>query len=148
MKINVNHAAGVATTLLGSVVCFYSATLRFGSLSNMGPGFFPTIAGLILFASGVGIFFSRSKESLQVNISKQEAKAIVLILLSICFFSLAIGYLGMIISCTVIVLLSRYAIKHQTLKSNMMLALILTTASVLLFWYLLDLNLKLFLSFI
>lgn len=144
MSINTNQVAGAAISVLGLLVGTYSLSLHIGTLSQMGPGFFPLVIGLALFSVGLIIFFSNDSKSDKLIITTKEVKVVGITLAAICLFAPVLQYLGMIIACVLLVIIVRYLIDHGTLKDKITLALILTASSALIFWYGLNMNFKLF----
>lgn len=144
MRINTNQVAGAAISVLGLLVGTYSLSLHIGKLSQMGPGFFPLVIGLALLTVGAIIFFSNDSNSDKLKITTKEVKVLGITLAAVCLFALLSQYLGMIIACVSLVVIGRYSINHGTFKDKIKLSLILTVSSVLIFWYGLNMNLKLF----
>ena len=141
----INQVAGTLLLLLGVLVCIYSlVNFRFGNLASPGPGFFPTIVSIILLIAGIAIYYSSPARSSKIEtISYKDIKVISIIMISICFFAVSIKYLGLIISCFLLVLLSSFAGPKQPLKKRLILSIILTTGTVIIFWFLLNINFKL-----
>ena len=141
----INQVAGTLLLLLGVLVCIYSlVNFRFGNLASPGPGFLPTIVSIILLIAGIAIYYSSPARSLKIEtISYKDIKVISIIMISICFFAASIKYLGLIISCFLLVLLSSFAGPKQPLKKRLILSIILTTGTVIIFWFLLNINFKL-----
>ena len=141
----INQVAGTLLLLLGVLVCIYSlVNFRFGNLASPGPGIFPTIVSIILLIAGIAIYYSSPARSLKIEtISYKDIKVISIIMISICFFAASIKYLGLIISCFLLVLLSSFAGPKQPLKKRLILSIILTTGTVIIFWFLLNINFKL-----
>jgi hypothetical protein len=144
MRITTNQASGAAISVLGLSVGTYSLSLHIGKLSQMGPGFFPLAIGLAFLIVGAIIFFLNDPHPDELKITIKEVKAVCITLAAVCLFALLSQYLGMIIACIVLVVVGRYSIDHGTFKDKIKLALILTVSSVLIFWYGLNMNLKLF----
>ena len=60
-KYNKDHYGGGLMLLLGVGILLQGATYQVGTLSHMGPGFFPVALGAILALVGVAIFFTAEK---------------------------------------------------------------------------------------
>ena len=141
----INQVAGIMVLLVGGLVCMYSLTnFRFGNLASPGPGFFPTIISIILLLSGFAIYNSSYDQPPMIKkISYKDIKVIGIIMTSICFFAISLKYFGLIVSCFLLVLLSSFAAPQQTLRNRIMLSIILTVGTIIIFWFLLNMNFKL-----
>ena len=144
--MTINRAAGTVIFVLGLLVVTYSLHLHVGKLSHMGPGFFPLAIGIAFSIVGAIIFFSNNHDSKKLEITSKEIRAVSVTLAAVCAFAWLAQYLGMIVACMALVVIARYSIDYGTLKEKIKLSLILTASSVFIFWYLLNMNFKLFLT--
>lgn len=111
---------GLALAGLGAFAAIYARQYQFGSLSNMGPGFFPVILGWVLALLGVAIAvsaFFRAGEAVEV-----KWKACVVVIGSVVIFALALMSLGLVIATAVSVLIASLAERGVGWKFRIALA--------------------------
>jgi hypothetical protein len=132
-------AAGILMTLIGIGAMIQGAAYRVGSLTKMGPGFFPLSLGVIMATCGLIITIT-AKCSATGN---QEASlppewfGWVAILGGIAAFVVVGQYGGLLPATFAIVFISALGDRHNTFLSAATLALTMTAISVVVFWWLL-----------
>lgn len=101
-----DFCAGIIYIVSGSIFYLLAQEYRMGSATNMGPGYFPAMLGILLVALGVGAVFQgiRAKEPDPIPTHKLEP--LILILASIISFGLLIERAGLIIATFVCILLA------------------------------------------
>lgn len=90
---------GLGLMALGVFVAIYAQRYDFGSLTRMGPGYFPVVLGIILAILGFFIAlpaFFRSGEKIQV-----DWKPLVFVVGSLVAFSLLLKVIGLVLTAAV-----------------------------------------------
>jgi hypothetical protein len=90
---------GLGLMALGLFVAYYAQRYDFGSLTRMGPGYFPVVLGLILAVLGFFIAlpaFFRSGEKMRIDWGP-----LVFVLGSLVAFSLLLKLLGLIVTAAI-----------------------------------------------
>lgn len=91
MKISV---VGVCFLLLGSTFLFLSLQYPFGSLSKIGPGFFPSIISGILIVLSVVVWAADKQPAQSIDV-----RSIVVVFLSIISFISFVYFFNLIAGC-------------------------------------------------
>ncbi len=135
-----DYYAGALVALIGAYAVLRGLSYSVGSLTHMGPGFFPVMIGIALvlvgIAIGVSAAFDRSARSAAQ--SPMEWRGLLCILAGPSLFIVvgrALGFAPGIFAC---VFVSALGDRTATLRSSLILASIVTTFGVLLFSYLLN----------
>lgn len=137
---------GGLMVLLGIVVALQGSTYSIGTLSRMGPGYFPVALGVILALSGIAIAI---KGYLSAPVRDQkplppEWKAWFLISLSVVAFVVLAQYMGLVPATFGVVFISALADRDNTWKHAAVLALAIVVVCVIVFWWALQIQLPLF----
>ena len=137
--------AGGLMILLGLGIALKGATYRLGSPMHMGPGFFPTMLGVLLVLVGIAIAapaFVPSAQGEQQNESilpeHPEWWAWFCILMSPVLFILFGRYFGMAPGTFACVFIAALGDRKGTWKSTFILSTVVTVFGVLLFSYFLQ----------
>lgn len=134
-------AAGILMTLIGIGAMIQGAAYHVGSVTKMGPGFFPLSLGVIMAACGLVITITA-----QVSARLTETEEVSLppewigwaaILGGIAAFVVVGQYGGLLPATFAIVFISAFGDRHNTFLSAATLALTMTAISVVVFWWLL-----------
>lgn len=137
---------GAMMSVLGIVVAVQGATYSIGTLSRMGPGYFPVALGVILFLSGVAIGikgYLTTPESHEKP-PPPEWKAWFLISLSVIAFVVLAEYLGLVPATFAVVFISALGDRQNSLKNVTVLAAAMVVVCVVVFWWALQLQFPLF----
>jgi Tripartite tricarboxylate transporter TctB family len=134
-------AAGILMTLIGIGAMMQGAAYRVGSLTKMGPGFFPLSLGVIMGTCGL-IITIVAKCSATVTETEEvslppEWFGWAAILGGIAAFVVVGQYGGLLPATFAIVFISALGDRHNTFLSAATLALTMTAISVVVFWWLL-----------
>ena len=145
-KVHKDVLGGALMIALGVVVAVQGSTYSIGTLSRMGPGYFPVALGVILALSGIAIaikgwFASAPEDAKPIPV---EWRAWLLIALSIIAFVLFAEYLGLVPATFAVVFISALADRQNTWRSAAVLALGVVVVAVVVFWWALQLQLPLF----
>lgn len=139
---------GVMFLAFGLLFAGVGARYQFGSAAEMGPGYFPTVLGVILALLGVLISAgAMSRRAEEDTVGRFEWKVFLLILGSVTLFGLLLKALGLIASLFVLVMTSSFANPETTLKSAFLNALALIALCVVIFVWALDLSFSLWPAF-
>lgn len=127
--------AGTATSAVGLFVVIQSWAYPMGTARDMGPGYFPTIAGIALILLGIGIVLLEGRLPSDEKPEFAEARPILLIMASIGVFALVVESYGLGPAAFLSVFLAALADRSTSLLFAGVLALLVAVASVLLFIY-------------
>jgi len=145
-RINKDRTGGCLVLLLGLAVVYEGKGYTVGTLSNMGPGYFPVALGIILAIIGTLIAVLRSVEAEP----GEEARGVIdwrgwfCILLGIAAFVVLGQYGGLVPAAFAVVFISALGDRSNTVVSALVLALALTAICVVVFWWALQLQMPLF----
>jgi hypothetical protein len=151
-----NLAAGLALMLLASFALFLSRNLGYGSLSEIGPGFFPVVLAAILLAVGLAqttLALRRSADAMGERLDAWSIRGLLGVLGAILLFGLLIRgidlgavripAMGLIVAGPAAILLSGFADRSTRWRDLLLLMVALTAATVILFRFILRLPIPL-----
>ena len=95
LRSNKDFLAGLLFILIGALAVVFARGYPMGSAMRMGPGYFPTILGGILFLLGIYVMIRGIRSGTKVT-GEWGWKPLALITLSIVLFGFLIDRLGMI----------------------------------------------------
>jgi putative Ca2+/H+ antiporter (TMEM165/GDT1 family) len=141
--------AGGLMVLLGLGVALKGTTYRAGTLMHMGPGFLPTVLGIILVLIGIAIAAvalspADNEENQSILPEQPQWWAWLCILLSPVFFIFFGRYFGMAPGTFACVFIAALGDKNATLRSSIVLSAIVTVFGVGLFSYFLQVPMPIF----
>jgi hypothetical protein len=141
--------AGGLMVLLGLGVALKGTTYRAGTLMHMGPGFLPTVLGIILVLIGIAIAavaLSPADNDQDQSILPEQPQwwAWLCILLSPVFFIFFGRYFGMAPATFMCVFIAALGDKQATWRSSIVLSAIVTVFGVSLFSYFLQVPMPIF----
>lgn len=134
--------AGVIIMLIGALTVLEATSYPTGTLARMGPGYFPMMMGGALIFLGlliplvgdpVGDVYAQA-EGASVN-AVDRARGFMCIVGGLIAFLVLARYGGMVPSAFALVLVSALGDKSNSLKSAVLLALVLTGAAVAVFYW-------------
>lgn len=145
-KYNKDHWGGILMFLLGLGALFQGMTYKVGTLSRMGPGFFPLSLGVLLALMGAAIFITAKTDQAKVKEEPlpHEWRAWFLIVLSLVAFIVLGIYGGLLPATFAVVFISALADRENTLKQALLLSLGISVVCVVIFWWALDMQFPLF----
>jgi hypothetical protein len=139
---------GTLVAGFGVAVAVHSlSAFAIGTLSQMGPGFFPLALGVILILSGLAVAIkglSAPKASRGAARHPAEWRAWFLICLGIASFVALAKYAGMVPATFSIVFISALGDRKNNWRNAAILALAMAFVSVVVFWWALQIQLPLF----
>jgi hypothetical protein len=147
-----DYYGGALMCLIGLGAAVQGFNYSFGSLTSMGPGFFPTCLGVILILLGVGIAGTAKRPALRAMARDDGAREAggpqwrgwICILLSIVAFVVLGKWGGLLPASFAITFISAFGDRDNTWKSALILASIIAAVAAVVFWWLLQLQLPLF----
>ena len=124
--------AGLIYLLIGLAALYIAQDYAMGTALRMGPGYFPTVLGVLLAAIG-GVAMLRSFLRKGEPIARLAWRETLIVLGATMLFGLLLRGAGLLIALLALVLVSAYASKRFRLKSSLLLAIGLAVFSVLVF---------------
>lgn len=132
--VNGNSISGLFLLILGSVTAFYSIWMYdIGTLDRMGPGMYPAALGALLAI--LGAIITASAIAQEVEPSKVNYRALLLIIVGIVLFGMLIEFIGLVPSTLVLIFLSNLAGGRIRPVQSVILAGLVSLAVVLIFDY-------------
>lgn len=118
--------------VIGVAAVYIAKDYRLGSMSRMGPGYFPIFLGVILILFGLNVMVKGpiKGEKIQGNWS---LRALILLTLSLVLFGVLMEHVGLIPALVVLIFGSASAGKEFRLVEICLLTVVLTGLSVVLF---------------
>lgn len=144
-----DYLGGGLVSLFGLGVVFEARHYDLGSLMRMGPGFYPTILGVLLMGIGIAIFasarFSAPQESLkEMSRISFDLRGWFGILAGIAAFVFVGRFGGLVPATFLLVFISALGDSGHKLSSALLLALVMVIIAVTVFWWALGVQLPLF----
>ncbi len=153
--------SGLLLIAIGVAVAIHARSLEVGTLSRMGPGYFPLVLGIILAVVGAVILVQGLRDrtgappaATIVSSSvvaapvaarqRPEWKAWFLICLSLVAFVFLAQHLGLVVATFAIVFVSALADRENSVATAALLALAMVVVAVVVFWWALQIQLPLF----
>jgi putative Ca2+/H+ antiporter (TMEM165/GDT1 family) len=141
--------AGGLMVLLGLGVALKGSTYRAGTLMHMGPGFLPTVLGIILVLIGIAIAAvalspADNEENQSILPEQPQWWAWLCILLSPVLFIFFGRYFGMAPGTFACVFIAALGDKNATLRGSIVLSALVTVFGVGLFSYFLQVPMSIF----
>jgi putative Ca2+/H+ antiporter (TMEM165/GDT1 family) len=141
--------AGGLMVLLGLGVALKGTTYRAGTLMHMGPGFLPTVLGIILVLIGIAIAAvalspADNEENQSILPEQPQWWAWLCILLSPVLFIFFGRYFGMAPGTFACVFIAALGDKNATLRGSIVLSALVTVFGVGLFSYFLQVPMPIF----
>lgn len=140
---NKDALGGVLMLLIGALAAWQGTAYSMGTLSRIGPGFFPVALGILLALVGAWIVAS-SGSSPSLEARTLEWRAWFLIAAGIVAFIVLGTYGGLVPASFAIVFLSALGDRGNTPRSAALLALVMTVAVTVIFYYGLHMQFPLF----
>ncbi len=142
-----DYAGGALMIIIGAFATWQSTTYDIGSLTRMGPGFYPALVGLLLGLTGLGILLrpkvSETEAVAEAVSTPVDWRGWAFILAGIASFVIVAQFAGLLPATFAIVFISAFGDRNNTLKSATLLALAISLVSVVIFWWALKVQLPL-----
>ena len=134
LRNNRDFIAGLLFAVVGALAVALASDYPIGTTMRMGPGYFPTALGAILFLFGLYVL-ARGVRSGEKIKGTWGARALTLIALSIVLFGFLLDRAGMIPAIVVATLVAAAAGREFRLKEVLLVAVVLSVFSVAVFSY-------------
>lgn len=139
-----DYYAGGLMILLGLGAIFKGSSYDIGSLREMGPGFFPVAVGAIMALSGLGIALTSVAVEPAGDKQKPEWRGWICILLGIVAFIVLGNHGGLVPATFATVFIAALGDRKNNLRDAFLLAAAMCVVAVVVFWWLLQVQLPLF----
>ena len=146
-RIKRDQYGGALMFIIGLAAALQSIQYKLGTLSRMGPGFFPGSVGVLLALTGVAIFVTAKKDAEPDGdklARRPEWRGWTLISLSIVAFVVLGQWGGLIPATFAIVFISALADRNNTWKDAVLLSIGVEVVCIVVFWWLLQVQFPLF----
>jgi hypothetical protein len=137
---------GALMAVVGSAVAVHATSYDIGSLTQMGPGYFPFALGIILTVVGLLIAWKSrvAKPREKSERLPAEWKAWLLICLSIVSFVAFAKLLGLVAATFSTVFISALADRDNRMRDAVVLGIAMALVGVVVFWWALKIPMPLF----
>ncbi len=136
---------GCLMFLLGLYAMIQGTAYNVGSLTRMGPGFFPVSLGVIMASCGIVlIVMAKLSAPRETKSHPLEWKAWACILGSIVAFIVLGQYGGLVPATFAVVFISALGDRQNTLKGIVLLSLAMVAIAIVVFWWALKMQFPLF----
>ncbi|MEO6927945.1 MAG: tripartite tricarboxylate transporter TctB family protein [Casimicrobiaceae bacterium] len=141
-----DYAGGALMIAIGIAAAVQGTSYHMGSLSHMGPGFFPVSLGVILTLTGLAIAITARFTTYDGDevVLPPEWRGWLCIGGSIVAFVVLGAYGGLLPATFAIVFISALGDRTNTWKSAVVLSLAIVAVCVVVFWWALQLQFPLF----
>jgi hypothetical protein len=149
-RIKRDQYGGALMFIIGLAAALESVHYRLGTLSRMGPGFFPGSVGVLLALTGIAIFATAkddagpSETQSKKEHRRPEWRGWFLISLSILSFIVLGTWGGLLPATFAIVFISALADRNNTWKDALLLSIAVQVVCIVVFWWLLQVQFPLF----
>ncbi|MBB3221606.1 tripartite tricarboxylate transporter TctB family protein [Pseudoduganella umbonata] len=141
--------AGVMFVAFGAFFASVGTEYDFGSAAQMGPGYFPTILGVILVLVGLKVSVgSLSKKAARQAVNKFAFSKLLLILGPVVLFGVLLEHLGLVPCLLLLVGISSYGSDEFTWRATIINAAVLSALCLFVFVYALELQFQMWPTFL
>lgn len=134
--------SGLAGLFIGAFALFEAWNYPIGSVTRMGPGYFPIILSVLLMVLSLGVLFIEGRSVDGPDIERPSWRGLVWIVLAVMAFAASVETLGLAPAILAAVILSAQADDDLHLKETLILAASCTVICVVIFIYILGLPLE------
>lgn len=136
--------AGIVTGGIGLFIMLEARNYASGSLTNMGPGYFPTILGGIMILLALMMVLSARPSDIPVSVERGQLRGMAFLAAAFLAFAFTIESMGLLVSTTAAVFLASLANSRTPLLTALILAVSTAVISTLIFRVGLGLQIKAF----
>ena len=134
LRNNRDFFAGLLFIVLGGLAVALARDYPFGSTMRMGPGYFPTVLGGILFLFGAYVLLRGVRSGEKVK-GEWGWRPLALIALSIVLFGFLLDRAGMVPAIAAMLFVAAAAGREFRFKEVFLLAVLMTAFSAVVFSY-------------
>lgn len=134
LRNNRDFIAGLLFAVVGALAVAFAYDYPIGTTMRMGPGYFPTALGAILFLFGVYVLARGIRSGEKVK-GTWGVRALALVALSILLFGFLLDRVGMVPAIVVTVLVAAAAGREFRFTEVLLVAAVITVFSVAVFSY-------------
>jgi hypothetical protein len=145
-QYNRDYYGGALMFLLGAGAVYKGMSYKVGTLSRMGPGYFPVAVGVVLALMGILIALGARSNvpAKQEEYQGPEWRGWICIVLSIIAFLVLGRYGGLLPATFAVVFISALGDRENNLKQALLLSLAMAGVAALVFWWALSMQFPLF----
>lgn len=126
--------SAVMFVVFGVLFIVWSTEYQFGTTQRMGPGYFPTILGILLVFLGILVGLPTFKhDSQETHVEKIGWRGLLVVLGAVILYALLLPRLGFVVSMATLVILSAMASREFTWKAALLSTVVLGLFSYLVF---------------
>ena len=126
--------SAVMFIVFGALFIAWSMEYQFGTTQRMGPGYFPTILGILLVLLGILVAVPALKhDAHESHVERIGWRGLLVILGSVILYAVLLPRLGFVISMATLVILSAMASREFTWKAALLSTVVLGIFSYLVF---------------
>lgn len=125
-------AGGVPMLLLGAAGLWFGRGYRFGTLTEMGPGFMPAIVSALLVATGAAICIGRR---IPDPVNRLALRGVVFVFAAMAAFGLTIERLGLVTAIAAATAICAYATPEARWREVVAMAVGFASFAVIVFVY-------------
>ena len=126
--------SGIMFLVLGVLFIVFSQAYQLGTAARMGPGFFPTMLGVLMALLGLAIAWrSTSRANREARVERIGWREMFLVLVAVGVFAAGLPYLGMVVSIALLIGISATASHEFSWKETAISIVVLLVMSELVF---------------
>jgi hypothetical protein len=141
MLLSKDLLSGLFFLVVGVFLVIESLFYPIGTLLRMGPGYFPLLVGALMALIGLGLLLQAYLRAGE-KVPRPAVKPLLLVSASLFVFAISLDRLGLVISTVLLIVLSRFASPHGTVKGTIALAAVMVVVAIVIFHTSLDLPIK------
>ena len=112
--------------IFGVLFIVWSTDYQFGTTQRMGPGYFPTVLGMMLVALGILVALPSIRHDAQeTHVGKIGWRGLLVILGAVVLYAILLPRLGFVVSMAALVIMSAMASKEFTWKAALLSTVVL-----------------------
>jgi hypothetical protein len=120
--------------IFGVLFIVWSTDYQFGSTQRMGPGYFPTILGILLVFLGILVALPALKaDAPETHVEKIGWRGLLVILGAVVLYAILLPRAGFVVSLVVLIIASAMGSKEFTWKAALLSCVVLGVFSYLVF---------------
>jgi len=126
--------SGIMFLVMGVLFVIFSQAYQLGTPARMGPGFFPTMLGVLMALLGlVIVWVSAARTNSEARLEGVGWRELFLVLVSVGVFAATLPSLGMVVAIGLLILISALASHEFSWKETLIEAVVLLAMSWLVF---------------